>query len=258
MTIEKKIEEIINKIYDQEDENNLNKEFLPIEYKDSLGITTCFVLKDNSSSFTQLNKIAEKLNQEIKPIIEDEEHKDMCLQYVKHIPHITAASIIDPLKDKNSVPEGCENAVWDSLKNSLEAIVKVIDRFRLSFKRIHIGAGGTVSLIGYPDSESVGKYKELVYYLFKSERWWNYTIDNMGTFPDHSVSAVIGHIEDKSNSNAQFHFSYLRECLKSLDNLLDNDSNERIHIDKIYLVKYSNRLINPEKHIKKTSSISLR
>lgn len=246
-------QEIVTRIYDQEDAGNRGKALKPGVYDDDPGVTSCFI-------FTGIGKPGETPSAAFQALLTCAKEMEAIIQqgvlpcrlpnwsFVPHTPHVTAASVIDPLQKQVIPPEPAGTLLWQSLVVSFDALSRQFAPFTLVFDRLHIGPKGTVSIVAWPRSKQVGLWKQVMFHLYKSERWWEYPLDTEKVL-DHSCQAVIGHVEPVGSLGA---FSGLPSNLLAE---MQNDLRamafppKEILVAGVWLVQYSNRLIDPDKHL---------
>ncbi|MBI1925192.1 hypothetical protein HYR99_13200 [Candidatus Poribacteria bacterium] len=251
VTLEQQLKDIDNKL--DAEWRDLSK-IKPARHDDIPGITTCFVFAGTQHPFPvayqDLDKIASLINRRIPKKLKEEGISGW--KYVPHkVPHVTASSVINPRKENEEIPEIPETSshlwglMWNTLVKSVGELVEYLPRINFIFCRIQLTPNGSVLLAGYPDREEVGQFKELMYLLFKAERAWDYA----GPAP------VIGHFKPCSDNtscdesgNFSFPFSEIQDLLPSVWNdCIGSGSEKRIAVEDLWLIHYSNRLIDPTK-----------
>ena len=173
-------------------------------------------------------------------------------EWVPHdIPHVTAAAVIDPVQNQKIPPQPAQQKVlWKALEKCFGALVTELltTPITFNFYRLHIGSNRTLSVVAYPDTDAVGRFKELMFSLFKAERWWEYPMNDGTKKLNHSVQAVVGHFEPDGSGDFPF--------LNVQDILQNYPCNDKICVNKIYLIQYTNRLINPKSDVIRCSAFN--
>ena len=161
-----------------------------------------------------------------------------------HLPHVTGAAVIDPLRQQRIPPDPAQPLLWDTLKSSFLTLAGLFQSFTLVFDRLHFGSNATVAVVGYPNTEAVGLWKQTVFHLFKSERWWQYQLSDEEQVLDHSVQAVIAHLEPtksqtgKSAASYEFPVTKLQDTFRTI-----SFTPQEIQVSEVWLIHYGNRLI---------------
>lgn len=144
------VREIVDAIYEAEDNKGRNLTRLrPVEYQDTPGITSCFVCRGSpaeppSPAFQQLNELAAALNDRIRAEIVPQLPG---WRYATHVPHMTAAAVIDPLQQQ-TIPSGAaESLLWTTLVRSFAVLADSLEPFEVSFFRLFIAGNGTVVVV---------------------------------------------------------------------------------------------------------------
>lgn len=123
---------------------------LPVQYEDSPGVTSCFVFrgspaKQPSSAFVQLSELTATLNDRIQKLIITWLSG---WRYLTHVPHVTAAAVIDPIQEQTIPREPAESLLWTALVKSFAVLAASVASFEVSLlssihsKKRHRGGCG--------------------------------------------------------------------------------------------------------------------
>jgi hypothetical protein len=252
--IEQTYKPIVEQIYNREDERNREEKPRFYDKRSGEGILFIFRGRQAESSseafkaFEALNTLASERVEVIRQDVVSHRLPDW--HFDEHVPHVTAAAIVDPLQGNHiSLPEEDRDLPWLSLEVSFAALARNFTPFTLTFDRLHIGPRGTISVVAWPDSEDVGRWKRLMFYLFKAERWWEYELET-GKVLDHSCQAVIGRLKPPPpfDDCPNLPSSFLKEMQNDLGKM---KFSKKIKVNGIWLVRYKNRRIDPDQDLDK-------
>ena len=152
---------------------------------------------------------------------------------------MTLASIIAPGAGAFKELSMAWDSVWQALVRVVQALVVDLPKFSITFDRLHLGSDGTVIIVGSPSIKDVGQFKELNSILFKAEKWWY----------NASAAPVIGRFEPSSYTPLQ-----IPAVQNSLPALAGQPT---IDVEEVWLIRYSNRRIDPALDLLDCERISL-
>ena len=240
------ISKIVNTIYDLQE----GKYVRPAVYQDEPGVTSCFIFNRRHKGrvrpeAVQLIRFARKINGLVKKQLK---LPGWTYDDTVHVPHVTATSIIDPIQ-KQSVPEGKPELLMlqSSLLKTFKSLAASLGRFQFTFDRLHLGSNGTLTAVGYPSTPQIGVFRETAFHLFKSDRWWHAEQPNGKWVPDPSAACVIGAIKPRTARPQPLVKCDLDAARRTISSIFFQPI--KIKVTGIWVIQYTNRLINPKSHV---------
>jgi len=251
-----------------DDQNRCLASIRPAQYIERRGITTCFEFPAVSSGVTEasvtLRELAAALNVAITAqLIGDASaplrgpHVGVQWQYRPRMqPHVTAASVVAPTASGLPEQQSPEyRLLLEETDDKLGHIARTLAPFQITFFRLFVGQDGCVTLVGHPDTNAAGEFRETMFEIFGAEQWWRHDAGAGRWWPDSSVAAVIGQFTPDAEQTTSadqadlpFPFALVQDAVDRVsETILKPFPPERrsLSVDRLYRLVYRNRRLDP-------------